>query len=68
MSTCQNILVPLELTEGLPQNGPVAVFRHFAKFLYSGMELPNDGTNALSKDGFDRIALKVIFQGRKGQI
>ena len=32
------------------------------------MELPNDGTNELSKYGFDEIALKVIFQGRKGQI
>ena len=32
------------------------------------MELPNDGTNELSKDEFDGIALKVIFQGRKGQI
>ena len=32
------------------------------------MELPNDGTNELSKDGFDEIALRVIFQGRKGQI
>ena len=27
-----------------------------------GMELPNDGTNELSKDGFDGIALKVIFK------
>ena len=25
------------------------------------MELPNDGTNELSKDGFDGIALKVNF-------
>ena len=33
-----------------------------------GMELPNDGTNELSKDGFDGVALKVIFQGWKGQI
>ena len=32
------------------------------------MEIPNDGTNELSKDGFDGIALKVIFQGRKGEI
>ena len=32
------------------------------------MELPNNATNELSKDGFDGIALKVIFQGRKGQI
>ena len=32
------------------------------------MDLPNDGTNELSTDGFDGIALKVIFQGRKGQI
>ena len=32
------------------------------------MELPNDVTNELSKDGFDGIALKVIFHGRKGQI
>ena len=31
------------------------------------MELPNDGTNELSKDGIDGIALKVILQGRKGQ-
>ena len=29
------------------------------------MELPNDGSNELSKDGFDGI---VIFQGQKGQI
>ena len=54
----------------------VAVFRHFAKFLknclvtflYFGMELPNEGTNELSKDGFDGISQKVIFQGLKGQI
>ena len=32
------------------------------------MELRNDGTNELSKDRFDGIALKAIFQGRKGQI
>ena len=32
------------------------------------MELPNDGTNERSKDGLDGIALKVIFQGLKGQI
>ena len=35
------------------------------------MELPNDGTiilNELSKDGFDEIALMVIFQSQKGQI
>ena len=32
------------------------------------MELPKDGINELSKDGFDGIPLKVIFQGRKGQI
>ena len=32
------------------------------------MELHNDSTNELSKDGFDGIALKVIFQGPKGQI
>ena len=30
------------------------------------MNLPNDGTNQLPKAGFDWIALKVIFQGRKG--
>ena len=30
------------------------------------MELHNDGTNELSKDGFDGIALKVMFQGQKG--
>ena len=52
----------------LPKMASVAVFRHFANFLkicpitflYFGMELPNDGTNELSKDGFDGIALKVI--------
>ena len=27
-----------------------------------------DGSNELSKDGFDGIALKVIFEGLKGQI
>ena len=32
------------------------------------MGLPNEDTNELSKDGFDGIALKVIFQGRKGKI
>ena len=32
------------------------------------MELPSDGTDELSNDGFDGIALKVICQGRKGQI
>ena len=30
------------------------------------MKLANEGTNELSKDGFDLIALKVIFQGPKG--
>ena len=30
------------------------------------MNLPEDGTNQLPKAGFDWIALKVIFQGRKG--
>ena len=30
------------------------------------MNLPRDGTNQLHKAGFDWIALKVIFQGRKG--
>ena len=30
------------------------------------MNLPKDGTNQLPKAGFDWIALKVIFQGRKG--
>ena len=29
------------------------------------MNLPRDGTNELPKAGFDLIALKVIFQGRK---
>ena len=32
------------------------------------MELPNDGIKEMSNDGFDGIALKVIFQGRNGQI
>ena len=31
------------------------------------MKPPKDGTNQLSKAGFDWISLKVIFQGRKGQ-
>ena len=30
--------------------------------------LPKDGTNQLPKAGFDWIAVKVLFQGRKGQI
>ena len=30
------------------------------------MNLSKDGTNQLPKAGFDYIALKVIFQGRKG--
>ena len=30
------------------------------------MNIPKDGTNQLPKAGFDWIALKVIFQGRKG--
>ena len=30
------------------------------------MNLPEDGTNQLPKAGFNWIALKVIFQGRKG--
>ena len=30
------------------------------------MKLPKEGTNELSKDGFDWITLKVIFQGPKG--
>ena len=30
------------------------------------MNLPEDGTNQLPKAGFDWIAPKVIFQGRKG--
>ena len=30
------------------------------------MNLPEDGINQLPKAGFDWIALKVIFQGRKG--
>ena len=33
---------------------------------FLGMKLPEDGTNELSKDGFDWITLKVIFQGPKG--
>ena len=32
-----------------------------------GVKLPKDGINELSKDGFDCIALKVIFEGPKGQ-
>ena len=42
------------------------LFNNFFSIL--ACSLPNDGTNELSKDGFDGIALKVIFQGRKGQI
>ena len=34
--------------------------------LYFGMNLPKDSTNQLPKAGFACIALKVIFQGRKG--
>ena len=30
------------------------------------MKLPKEGTNELSKDGFDWIALNVIFKGSKG--
>ena len=32
------------------------------------MELPNDGIKEMSNDGFHGMALKVIFQGRNGQI
>ena len=32
------------------------------------LELPKKGTNELSKDRFAWIALKVLFQGPKGQI
>ena len=71
-STCQQI----ESTEDSPKMPPVAVFRHFAKFLKNWSMTfslfwhgaPNDGTNQLSKDDFDGIALKVPFQGRKGLI
>ena len=69
--TCQNIMVRVVSTEGppgSPKMPPVTVFRHFAKFLYFCMELPDDDTNELSKDGFDGISLNVIFQGWKGQI
>ena len=34
-------------------------------FLYFGMKLPKEGTDGLPKDGFDLIALKVIFQDQK---
>ena len=30
------------------------------------MNLPKGGTEPLDKDGFDWIALNVIFQGQKG--
>ena len=30
------------------------------------MNLPKDGIKPLDKDGFDWIALNVIFQGQKG--
>ena len=30
------------------------------------MNLPKDDTKPLDKDGFDCIALSVIFQGQKG--
>ena len=33
---------------------------------YFGMNLPKDGTKPLDKDGFDWIALNVIFKGQKG--
>ena len=52
---------------------PFFYFRQFSQKLVSnffsilaGMNLPEDGTNQLPKAGFDWIALKVIFQGRKG--
>ena len=44
---------------------------HFLKnwqvfVFYFGMNLPKDGTKPLDNDGFDWIALNVIFQGQKG--
>ena len=30
------------------------------------MNLPKDGTKPLDNDGFDWIAINVIFQGQKG--
>ena len=35
-------------------------------FLYLCRKLHKEGTNVLSKDGFDWITLKVIFKGPKG--
>ena len=37
-------------------------------FLFFGMELLWDDINRISKDRFGWIVLKVLFQGRKGQI
>ena len=37
-------------------------------FFYFGIEFHRKGTHEQPKDGFALIALKVLFQGRKGQI
>ena len=41
------------------------IFSKFDNFSLFGMKLPKEGTNELSKDGFDSITLKVIYQGPK---
>ena len=65
----------VETLEGLFFEGPIfdilGLLVHFVKnwqvfFFYFGMNLPKDGTKPLDKDGFDWIALSVIFQGQKG--
>ena len=37
------------------------IFSKFDNFSLFGMKLPKEGTNELSKDGFDSITLKVIY-------
>ena len=58
-------LCPFCTLEHFLKNRSVA----FSLTLTFGMDLPWDGTiNQLPKAGFDCIALKVIFQGQKGQV
>ena len=56
----------------MPKGQVLAYFTHFglllknvSNILYFCIELPRKGINELPKDGFARIALNVIFQGRR---
>ena len=61
------VILQIEMSK-LSLFGILAIFskKLASNFLYSGMNLPKDGTNQLPKARFDGITLKVILQGRKG--